>query len=252
VTALPFVPTRWHAAHPVEHAVLCASLLLVSLQVRSVASASLVLLVVSARALIGGVPWASWWRLLMAPALFVVMSTLPFALERASPSSAIGWLPFAWSATGARHGLVVGARALAASSCLLLFASRTPLHVVTLLLRRLRVPPLFTDALLLTGRLISVTRARFEARQRAAALRLGAASWTARWRSSGLLGATLLVDTLQQARRLEIGLDARGGFSTERVVTRSWARASVAQLLGAVLLAITTWLLVTHLDGLRG
>jgi cobalt/nickel transport system permease protein len=252
VTALPFVPTRWHAAHPVEHAVLCASLLLVSLQVRSVASASLVLLVVSARALIGGVPWATWWRLLMAPLLFVAMSTLPFALERASPSSAIAWLPYAWSTTGAHHGLVVGARALAASSCLLLFAAPTPLHVVTLLLRQLRVPPLFTDALLLTGRLIAVTRARFEARQRAAALRLGACSWRARWRTSGLLGATLLVDTVQQARRLEIGLDARGGFTTEHVVTPSWGRASVARLVGSVLLATTVWLLAVNLDGVRG
>jgi cobalt/nickel transport system permease protein len=249
----PFAPKGWRAAHPVELALLCASLLLVSLQAKTTASAALVLLVVSAGALLGGVPWSQWCRLLVAPIVFVAMSTIPFALSSApSPSPGMAALPFSWSTAGAHHGLVVGTRALAASSCLLLFAARTPLHVVTLLLRRVRVPSLFADALLLTGRLVAVTRARFEARQRAAALRMGAATWMARWRTSGLLGATLLVDVMQQARRLEIGLDARGGFTTDLVVTPSWGRASVVHLVGAVLLAATLWLLVVQMDGIRG
>lgn len=248
----PGVSTRWHAAHPVEHAVLCASLLLVSLQIRSVSSAALVVMVVTALAMCGGVPLRQWCQLLVAPLLFVAMSTIPFALQFSDPgSTGSAWRDVAWSAAGAQQGLMVGARALAASSCLLLFAARTPLHVVTLLLRRLRVPALFTDALLLTGRLVSVTRARFNARQRAAALRLGHASWTARWRTSGLLGATLLVDTMQQARRLEIGLDARGGFTTDAVVTPSWGGASTVQLVGAVLLAALVWVVVLQLDGVR-
>ena len=243
-------PTWWSAHHPVERGVLLFGLLLIALASQTIASALMVLLVVSSIAILSGVQWFTWLRLLWVPTVFVVMSIAPFAIATSDGGATV--LVPGWSLAGALHGLRLGVRALAASSCVLLFATSTPLHVIALMLRRFRAPALVTDSVLLTGRLVSVARARFSARQRAAAVRLGAVSWRARWRTSGLLAASLLLDMMQQARRLELGLEARGGFTTDSAVNPSWVAPSRLRLgLACAVLVAVSVLTVSRDLGLR-
>jgi cobalt/nickel transport system permease protein len=238
-------PTRWESHHPGERAILSGGLLLIALWRLDLIAALVVIGVTTASALAAGLSLRHWVRKMALPVGFVTMSVLPFAIAP-TPLTEPSALPMNgvwWSAAGAVHGVALGARALACASCMILFAVTTPIHRCALLLRRVGIPSLLTDAVLLTARLQDVVRERFLARRRAAQLRLGDHSWRARWRTSAALGAGLLLDTIIRAQRLERGLALRGGFSTEQVVAGGWAALSARRvtLVMAVLL-LTAWL----------
>ncbi len=242
--------TRWESHHPAERAMLCGGWLLIALLSTQPAAAAVVLAATTGGALVAGLPLRRWCRWLALPVGFVATSILPFALATAAPSTGATTDPTWWSADGLRHGAALGARALAAASALILFAATTPVHRCALLLRRLGVPSLLTDAVLLTARLQQVVRERFVARGRAARLRHGDVSWSARWRTSALLGAGLLLDTAHRAERLERGLALRGGFSTEQVVSGGWQPLATHRLfLVCAAIAATAWLAHAAVDG---
>jgi len=236
----------WDAHHPLERGILLGGLLLCALLTFSPVGSLLVLTVVTAAALLVGLTASRWLGIIVLPLGFVALSVLPFAIGRygASLDSALAgtewlWASPWWCPAGALRGLSLGLHAMACASCLLLFAATTPLHVCALALRRLGVSPTISDAVLLTGRLQAILRERFTARSQAARLRLGDASWRARWRTSGLLGAGLVIDTLDRAQRLERGLEARGGFGTESVVGTPWRSLSPRRMACNLLLLVT-------------
>jgi cobalt/nickel transport system permease protein len=216
--------SRWDGHHPGERALLSSGLLLIALWRVDLGPALVVLAVTTGSALTAGLSPVQWARWMALPLGFVSLSILPFAIASPAAGLSHAWLAHGqwWSPTGAARGAALGARALACASCVVLFAATTPVHRCALLLRRIGVPSMLTDAIVLTIRLQDVVRERFHARVRAARLRLGAHSWSARWRTSASLGAGLLLDTVIRAQRLERGLALRGGFSTERVVAGGW------------------------------
>ncbi|MCO4099042.1 MAG: hypothetical protein HEQ38_06475 [Gemmatimonas sp.] len=237
--------TRWEKHHPGERALLSGGLLLIALWRVDLGPALVVLVVTTASAMAAGLSPVLWARWMALPLGFVTLSVIPFAM--ASPAPGLSGAALAdgawWSPTGAVRGVALGSRALACASCVVLFAATTPIHRCALLLRRVGVPSMLTDAIVLTIRLQDVVRERFLARARAARLRLGNHSWSARWRTSASLGAGLLLDTVVRAQRLERGLLLRGGFSTERVVAGGWDPLSARRIAGVLCVQLfTAWL----------
>ena len=78
------------------------------------------------------------------------------------------------------------------------------------LLRRLRVPSVIVDIMFVVYRLLFILVERLAAMRTAHEARLGYASVRNTFRSSGLIGANLLVVALKRARGMEMGLASRG------------------------------------------
>lgn len=241
--------TRWTTHHPAERTLLCGGLLLIAFRHVDPAASALLLAVATTAAFVAGLSLRQWLTWLFLPLGFVVLSVLPFAIAAPSSGTALHALPLAgwWSLEGAKHGAALGLHALACASAVILLAATTPIHQCALLSRKLGVPSLLTDSVILTARLQAVVRTRLVARHHAASFRLGGSSWTARWRTSALLGAGLFLDTAHRASRLERGLELRGGFSTEAVVSAGWAAISTRR----VFLVFTVLLLVAMLAEFR-
>lgn len=207
---------RWRAHHPGERSLLVGGLLLLAVILPPLSTAPLVLIVMTAATVLGaGVPLAAFLRTLAIPAGFL-LAGLPF-LALSLDFSAGPRLAF--SADGARVALDVGLRSLAAMSCLAGLALTTPVYELIPGLRRVGVPQPVVEIALLMYRLLFVVTGQALAGRRAQEARLGYGTLRRSIRSLGVLAATLLGRSLARARRLEIGLAARGFEGDLKVLT---------------------------------
>lgn len=197
------------------------------------------LIAVAAVALMLGpsrVPLRTVLILATAPAVFLLLGTIPIAFE--------GWPPVLTSAGLVRAGqLWTGS--FAGTLALLLFATTTPLHALISWLQRLRMPVELVDIAALVYRmlltLLHTTMQLFSARD----ARLGsAAPLRRRLESVADIVTTLFVQTWQRSARMQIGLEGRGFDGTLKTLTarpaRSWlfVGTSIA-LIGTVW--VVTW-----------
>lgn len=148
-------------------------------------------------------PWRDWLRLNAAPLGFVLTGAATLAVE-------VGPGGFALAADHGAAALATVLRAQAAASCLLLLAATTPTPDLVRGLRRLGLPAEITEIALLTWRFLFLLLDGAAAIHAAQDARLGWYGWRRSIRSLGLLIAQLLPRAMDGARRLEIGLAARG------------------------------------------
>ena len=227
---------RWSAHHPGERTLLAGGLLLLALILPPRSSAPPIMLATSLATVAGaGVPLAAYLRTLAIPAGFL-LAGLPFLALSLEPGAG---LRLGFSADGARLALDVGLRSLACMSALACLILTTPVSELIPWLRRIGVPQAVVEIALLIYRLVfAVARQAIAARQ-AQEARLGYASIGRSIRSLGLLAATLLGRSLARARRLEIGLAARGFEGELRVLSpRRALSARRLAAVGATLLAV--------------
>ncbi|EGV19003.1 cobalt ECF transporter T component CbiQ [Thiocapsa marina] len=227
---------RWSSHHPGERMLLAGGLLILTLVLPPVSTAPLVLITMTAATVLGaGVPVSAFIRALAVPAGFL-LAGLPFIVLSLDLDGAPSLVV---SAEGARMALEVGLRSLAAMSCLVGLSLTTPASELIPWLRRVGVPQAVLEIALLMYRLLFVVAARATAGREAQEARLGYTSFGRSVRSLGLLTAALLSRSLARARRLEIGLAARGFEGELRVLSRPRAlsprRLATA---GATLLAV--------------
>lgn len=195
--------SRWRRTPLAEKVLFSLGLLILAMVLPPWPGAALVAVAASAAALASGVGWRSWLGLLAGPMAFILTGAVTLLIQVSGDGIAL-----AADGGGAALGLV--SRALAAVSALLLLTVTTPLAEVMQGLRRLGLPAELADMALTTYRFIFIlldTARRMHASQMA---RLGGDGWRRRIRSLGLLAAALMPRALDQARRLEIGLQARG------------------------------------------
>jgi cobalt/nickel transport system permease protein len=164
------------------------------------------------------IPWKTLLSVLAAPATFL-LAGIPFLAI--SVDFATGF-DLTLSPEGLRLALETVIRALAAMSCLAFLILTTPLTDGVLLLRRVGVPAGIIELILLIYRLIFVFAERALTARQAQAGRLGYSRLDRSVRSLGLLGGNLFQRALEQARRLEIGLMARGYAGELRVLSPCW------------------------------
>jgi cobalt/nickel transport system permease protein len=234
---------RWRDWHPVEKGLPAIGLLTLTLLLPPLTTAPLVLAGATLTTVYGaGIPWKTLLSVLAAPATFL-LAGIPFLAVSIDFTSGFD---LSFSAEGLQLALMTVIRALAAMSCLAFLMLTTPLTDGVLLLRRVGVPAGIIELILLIYRLIFVFAERALTGRQAQAGRLGYSRLNRSVRSLGLLAGNLFQRGLEQARRLEIGLMARGYTGELRVLSPrwewSWRRLAIG-IAGVSLIALVSgWL----------
>ncbi|MQY52054.1 cobalt ECF transporter T component CbiQ [Rhodocyclus tenuis] len=177
-----------------------------------------------------------------APALgFLAIGclSLTYSLNFDSDS---GGLSLAASASGRTQALETGARALTALAALLFLVLSTPLSDLIALLRRLQMPEILLDIMVLCYRTLFVFSAALRDIHTAQAARLGYAAPRLALRSSALLLAGLVGQIWQRAHALHLAAEARNGDGPLRFLAPPFRHArrdtTIAALAGLALIAL--------------
>lgn len=210
---------RWRRKPLAEKAALAFGMLLLAIVLPPWPAAPAVAVLMTLAALVGArVPVGVWLRAVAAPAGFVVMGAATLLIQVDA-----GGVHLAPDHVGQAAGLIV--RSLAAVTCLVFLALTTPVSDLVAGARRIGVPADVTDMALITYRFVFALADTARAMNAAQAARLGHIGFMRRLRSLGQLVANLLPRALERARRLEVGLAARG-FDGELRVLRAPVRAT--------------------------
>jgi cobalt/nickel transport system permease protein len=219
---------RWRDRHPAEKLLPALGLLSLTLFLPPLTTAPLALAGAALATVRGaGVPLRALLAVMAAPLAFLLAGA-PFLAVSLSfdEGFSVGFSP-----DGGRLALEATMRALAATGCLAFLILTTPLADWVPLLRRAGVPAGLIELILLIYRLIFVFAERALTGRRAQAARLGYSRFDRGLRSLGLLAGNLFQRALEQARRLEIGLAARGYTGELRVIEPerplSWPRLTM-------------------------
>ncbi len=176
------------------------------------------------------VPFRLWATVAVLPVGFLAAGSVALMLQ-------IGPDGLAPAPGGVAAAGLLTLRALAATSCLLFLALTTPATDLLSGLRRLGVPVEVVEIALLTYRFVFLIGDTAVAMTHAQRARLGHSTRRRRLRSVGLVIANLLPRALDQARRMETGLAARGWAGDMRVLSNT-PRASPTALLAIFTLQV--------------
>jgi len=207
---------RWRLVHPAVKGLLAGLGLVAALAAATPLVPLLVTAVMAGLTLLGArIPAAAYLRLLLVPAGFLLAGVASLAVSLGGGDVLLVTLPvldlpLGLSHAGLRQAGLVLARAFAAITALYLLALTTPLTEVVGLLRRLGLPCLLLELMVLAYRqiftLLQIAREMTVAQQS----RLGYASAVSSLRSLATLGANLYLRTHQRSCQLCLGLLARG------------------------------------------
>ncbi|MBE9153584.1 cobalt ECF transporter T component CbiQ [Cyanobium sp. LEGE 06143] len=188
------------------------------------------------------IPARLYLPLLLLPLGFAIAS-LPALLLQAVPLDAFtatargdvwqqlarplagGWMLYV-SQQGVGQAALLISRSLAASSCLMFVLLTTPFSELIAVLRRLRLPPLLLELLVLTYGFIFTLMGIASELWVAQQARAGRRGWRQRLKSLGVLVAQLLHRSLASYRGLAMGLAARGFDGELRVLAAERHRGS--------------------------
>lgn len=205
---------RWRHRSLTEKASLALGMMLLALVLPPGPAQPLVAMLMTAAALVGArVPVKLFLSCAAAPMGFLLVGALSLAVQ--IDSGGVSLAPGGFSAAAA-----LAARSFAALTCLLFLALTTPTSDLIAGLRRLGLPGEIAEIALLTYRFLFLLWDAAMAMNAAQAARLGHDGARRRMRSLGLLIANLLPRALDRARRLEVGLAARGWDGDMRVLSR--------------------------------
>ncbi len=230
---------RWRNRHPLEKLLPALSLLALTLALPPLSIGPLALAATTLATVRGaGVPLKTVLSVLAAPATFL-LAGIPFLAISLSFTDGFS---LHFSPDGLLLALETSLRALAATSCLTFLILTTPLTDLVPLLRRVGIPAGIVELILLIYRLIFVFTERALTGQQAQAARLGYSNVRRGVRSAGWLAGALFQRALERARRLELGLAARGYTGELRVLSPeralSWSRLALTMsLVGLIGLA---------------
>ncbi|MCW2315976.1 cobalt/nickel transport system permease protein [Rhodoblastus acidophilus] len=226
---------RWRGKPLAEKLTLTLGMLLLAMVLKPWPGAALVAGVMTAAALFGArVSSKLWLACAAAPLGFLAVGAVSVAVR--VDLHGVGLAPGGLAAAGA-----LVARSGAGVACLLFLALTTPTSDMLAGARKIGVPTEITELALLMYRFLFILADAALAMDAAQAARLGHATKARRLRSLGLLAANLLPRALDRARRLELGLAARGWHGDMRVLSdrpgpTARGMALVASVLGATAL----------------
>lgn len=190
--------SRWRRRSLAEKALLALGLMVLAVTVPPWPGGVLVLAVALAATILGGGVSPPDWLRAAAPALgFIVLgaATLGVSLD---------------GTVAVAPALTVLVRGTAAVAALLLLATTTPAADLVRGARRLGLSPDLAEVTLATYRFVFLLGDTARSIHAAQAARLGTVGWRRSLSSLGQLIAALLPRALDRARRLEVGLAARG------------------------------------------
>jgi cobalt/nickel transport system permease protein len=198
---------RWRHRHPGEKAALAGGMLLLAISLPPGFITALIAVLMALAALIGArVSWRRFLGGVAVPAGFLFTGALPILIS-------LTWIPdhtlprFGWNLAAASEVII---RGLAATTCLIFFATTTSISDILHLLRTARCPDFVLELMMLTYRFALALVRTARSVRLAQRLRLGYHSRTAGFRALGLLAASLLPRSIDRAKRLAQGLESRG------------------------------------------
>ncbi len=230
---------RWRKRNASEKLLLAGGMLLLAVALPPFPASLLIaatMIVVSL--FVARIPWRTFWRVLVLPMGFAVVSAST-VLVSVSANWRLEIPPQAWTQAG---GLL--ARALAAGCCLSFLMLTTPIEEIVALLRRAGLPAAIAELMLAMHRFISIFAETAQAMWLSQTARCGYATPKQAWRSISLLAASLFIHSLDRARRMEIGLMARGYDSEVKLLAprQTISFAAVCAIIGLeVAIALLAW-----------
>ncbi len=176
-----------------------------------------------------GVPLSRFARIALPPLGFLLLGCLSLAFSlgwSADPQGngqelAVRWLPDGWAPI-----LTLGGRSLGALAALLFLAATTPLIDLIALLRRLRLPEILLELMVLCYRMLFVFSESVRNTRTAQAARLGYATPQVALRSLGSLAANLTVQIWQRAHALHVAALSRNNDGPLRFLEPQYANAT--------------------------
>lgn len=205
---------RWRHRSLTEKAALAFGMLLLAIASPPGPGAPMVAAVMMVAALAGArVPPRVWMACASAPMGFLLAGAVSLAVQ-------VDANGFSLAPGGFAAAAGLAARSFAALTCLLFLALTTPATDLIAGLRRLGLPNEIAEIALLMYRFLFLLWDAAMAMDSAQAARLGHVGARRRLRSVGLLIANLLPRALDRARRLEVGLAARGWNGEMRVLSK--------------------------------
>ncbi|MBN6187323.1 cobalt ECF transporter T component CbiQ [Aneurinibacillus sp. BA2021] len=209
--------------------------------------------------------WMSFWivlragisvqvymRLLGVVLVFLLLSLPPLVLEAAAEPAGHTWfqLPVAsWyvygSVEGAQRAGVLFMRSLASVSCLYFVLLTVPFTELLAVLRRMKMPVLLTDLLLVMYRFVFVFLETAEQLWTAQQARSVDGGFRKKIHDAGFLAVRLFTRTFQRYQQLSVGLAARGFAGDLRVVSATSftgaGRYGAEAVIGFMLLVMLEW-----------
>jgi len=208
--------SRWRH-HPTEVTVLAGGLLLLALALPPVPCGFAILAVSAAAIVLGaGIPAGVYLRVMALPMSFLLAGSVALLFSVDVPD---GRLAISLAPDGLESAGKVILRSLAAVSATLLLALSVPLAEVLSLLRRCHAPVVLVELMGLVYRLLSVFDDTLRDLLTAQSCRLGYRNLRTSYRSLGAAVASLFIRAIDRARRLEMGLAARGYQGELRVLS---------------------------------
>jgi cobalt/nickel transport system permease protein len=218
---------RWRRVSPAAKALFALCGLVASFAAGTPQAAVAVVCLLAAVTWIGaGIPVGRYLRV-AAPAFFFLATSC---------------LSLAFSLGSEAQSADVGARSLGALAALLFLVLTTPLIDLIALLRRLKIPDVLLEIMVLCYRMLFVFSEAMHDTVRAQSARLGYANSRLALRSLGGLAANLTVQVWQRAHDLHIAAQARNNDGPLRFIEPEFANASLdvsfAAASGGLLIAL--------------
>jgi len=239
---------RWRYLNPAEKGLLAGLALAAALAARSPLTAGVVFACMAALTVGGaGIPLLAYLRLLLLPAGFLLAGVASLVISFGGGDIPLGTLPGVGlsvflSKAGLAQASLVLARSLGAVAALYFLALTTPMTEIIGLLRRLRVPALLLELMVLAYRQIFVFLQIAREMRVAQASRLGYATTGNSFRSLATLGANLYLRAHHRSKLLHRSLVCRGYEDDlcwlERDYPRSTRNLLLATAVGGGLLAL--------------
>ena len=232
---------RWRFVSPAAKAMFCLGGFVAAFTASQATAAALVAALIVVLTLAGaGIPLASYLRIALPPLGFLLLGclSLAYSLDMNSTNGklAIHWLVDGWSPLGQ-----LAARSLGALTALLFLALTTPMLDLIALLRRLKVPEVLLEIMVLCYRMLFVFSEALHNTQTAQAARLGYATPGLALRSLGSLTANLTLQIWQRSRDLHLAAQSRNNDGPLRFLEPEYANSRrdvwIAGLGGAALIA---------------
>ena len=232
---------RWRFVSPAAKAMFCLGGFVAAFTASQATAAALVAALIVVLTLAGaGIPLASYLRIALPPLGFLLLGclSLAYSLDMNSTNGklAIQWLVDGWSPLGQ-----LAARSLGALTALLFLALTTPMLDLIALLRRLKVPEVLLEIMVLCYRMLFVFSEALHNTQTAQAARLGYATPGLALRSLGSLTANLTLQIWQRSRDLQLAAQSRNNDGALRFLEPEYANSRrdvwIAVFGGAALIA---------------
>lgn len=214
---------RWRSVTPAAKGLFALGAFVAAFAARQPATAALVAtLVVLATVAGAGIPAGRYLRIALPPLGFLVLGCLSLAysldLQPESGHLAMTWLPSGWAPIQQ-----LAARSCAALAALLFLATTTPMVDLIALLRRLKMPEVLLELMVLCYRMLFVFSEAVRDTRTAQAARLGYATPALTLRSLGSLTANLTLQIWQRAQALNVAALSRNSEGAFRFLEPDYA-----------------------------